>query len=241
MHRPLLPAHALLLLGVACDPKLTPDSEDYARGQATACLAGDGTVSRGDDETTIFDLTGTVVSDEAASGALTGDLHPCGAVSRVFTLAGSDGATYRLGYGVWDALDADITTAMDVEADASVYLRFSSVRSFGDASGFVLQDADSVIGAVEDGTWGPALGASDFPGLSVEIGEFAGFGHNDCGDTRGSTLRFVGDAERELTPVEDKLITVDEKAYSAFAISAWEFTEYDCTDTAGETIWAVFR
>ena len=233
----LIPLSALL---GACDPKLTPDSEDYARGTATACLAGDGTVSREGTETQVFDLTGKVVSDEAAS-ALTGDLHPCGPVSRVFTLLGSDGVSYKLGYGLWDAEETDITSPLDVEVDAAVYLRFSSVQSFGEASGFVLQDADSVVGAVEDGTWGPALGAADFPGLTVDIGEFAGFGHNDCGDTRGSTLRFTGDAERELTPVEDKLITVDEKAYTAFAISAWDFTEYDCTDTAGETIWAVFR
>lgn len=230
---------AICLISAGCDPKTTIPGADFARGSATACLDAGGAASRGADETATFDITGTVVSDEA--GAVSGDVHPCQAASRVLTLLGSDGVTWQVGYGLADAEGTDITPAMEVEADANVYLRFVSVQSFGEAAGFVVQDTDSVIGALEVGTWGTTLGASDFPGLTVEVGDFDGLGHDGCGDTEGYDLNFVGDAARTLTPVEDKLITVGSKAYTAYALSAWAYTEAECTDVAGETIWAVFR
>lgn len=229
----------LALALIACDPKTSTPAGDVPRGSAAACLDAGGAVARTGEETVPYDISGTIVSDEA--GELAGDIHPCYGSSRVLTISGGDGVTWQLGYGMADAEGVDITPALDVEAGATIYLHFVSVRSFGDASGFVLQDTTSVIGAMEVGTWGTTLTDTDFPGLSVEVGDIADFGANECGEIEGYALNFVGDATRALTPVEDKLITVGGNAFTAYALSAWEYSTVECTDTAGETEWAVFR
>ena len=229
----------LSLFVVACDPKGSSLSIDLEQGSAATCLGSGGAIAALGQETSAYDLSGTVVSDEA--GTMDGDLHPCGGTSRVLTFTTGEGATVQLGYGMADALGADLTPALDVEAGDTVYLHFVSVQSFGQAAGFVLQDTTSVIGAMEVGTWGTTLTATDFPGLTVSAGDVVDFGHNDCGDTEAYAINFEGDATRALTPVEDKLITVGGDAYTAYALSAWEFSEVECTDVAGDLVWAVVR
>ncbi len=228
-----------LLLMVACSDKDGgPIYADYDVGTATACLElGDAATAGA--ETESIDLTGQVYDDDA--GTLTGNLHPCGAVSRVLTILGDDGGIYELGYGVTDADGKDITRKLDVVSGDDVYLHFVSVESFGSASGFVLQDNDSVIAALEVGTWGPALEPGAVPGLTVSAGEVVGGGNTECGATAATEILFAGDAERSARPVEDLLITVSGEALNAYAVAAWEYTEADCTDVAGAFIWGVFR
>jgi hypothetical protein len=128
-----------------------------------------------------------------------------------------------------------------VRSGDDVYLHFVSVQSFGEAEGFVLQDNDSVIGALEVGTWGPALEEGSFPGLTVVAGDPVGGGSEDCGDVVANELVFQGDAERRITPVEDELITAGATAYHAYALASWDYETTTCTDVAGEQIWAAIR
>ncbi len=240
MSRVCPPCVLLFLpLLVACDGKGGATLPDYDAGHATACLeVGDGSIA--ESETQVVDITGTFYDDD--DEGLTGDVHPCNdGASRVMTMIGDDGGVYKLGYGVWDADGKDITPELDLLSGDSLYLHFVSVQSFGDASGFVIQDSESVVAALEDGTWGPALEEGSVPGLSVSAGEIVGSGDIDCGHVEATEISFSGDAERSAEPVSDVLITVGGKALTAYAVASWEYTEATCTDVAGELIWAAFR
>lgn len=228
----------LLPLLAACSNKGGPTYTDYEVGRATACLDKmDAAISA--QETEVYDITGTVYADEPDD--LAGNLHPCGEHSRVLTILGDDGGIYGVGYGLWDEDGIDITPSLDLMAGDDVYLHFVSIESFGEAAGFVVQDTDSVAFAIEVGTWGPALERGVFPGLEVGTGELVGSGRTDCGDTEAREILFAGDAERAITPMDDALITVGGEAYRAWALSAWDYTLAECTDVAGELVWAVFR
>jgi len=225
----------------ACSGKGGPTySGPYKVGSASACLYDGGTAPTDRAETETYDITGSVYEEKAGSDVV-GDLHPCGQISRVLTIIADDGLIYDMGYGFYDEHGKDITRALDVRSGDDVYLHFVSIESFGEAEGFVLQDNDSVIGALEVGTWGPALEEGSFPGLAVTAGDPVGGGSEDCGDVIANELVFQGDAERRITPVEDELITAGATAYHAYALASWEYETTTCTDVAGEQIWAAIR
>lgn len=230
---------ATLMLAACADKDGGSDYAEYEVGSAAACLTIDDESAIQEGESVTYDVVGTVVSD--GEGTTSGNAHPCGEVARVLSLTDSEGRSVELGYGIRSPEGADLTPPLEVEAGDTVYLEFASVRSFGEASGFVLQDTAGVLGAIEVGTWGPALQEGAFPGLSVRVGETVGSGLNACGTTAAYEIVFEGDAARALTPVEDKLITVAARSYTAYALAAWEYTEATCTDVAGATVWSVFR
>ena len=234
---PLIP----LFLLAACTGKDGPSyTGPYKVGSASACLYDGGEAPTERDETEVYDITGSVYEEKAGADVV-GDLHPCDQISRILTIIADDGLIYDLGYGYYDEHGKDLTQALDVRSGDSVYLHFVSVESFGQAEGFVLQDNDSVIGALEVGTWGPALEDGAFPGLTVSAGDPVGGGSEDCGDVVATEMVFTGDAERRITPVEDELITAGATAYRAYALASWDYETTTCTDVGGAQIWAAMR
>ena len=226
---------AALVFAAGCagnGPKTPGSSEPLVVGSAAACLYGEGMAT----EAGLWDITGAVVSDEA--GALTQGACD-GSVSRVLTIAGNDGVTWSLGYGLQDASGADLTPALDVEPGGSIYLRFRAASSFATATGFALQDTESLIAALESRA--PVLEAADAGGLAVVQGDVADYGADDCGDQTGYTLIFEGDADLEMTPVEDRLITLNAHALHAYALSSWAYSAQTCEDAGGVSAWAAFR
>lgn len=233
---------ALLVLS-ACDGGAGKGAfGTLVRGDAWTCLQTDDVDAVLGEETASYDVSGTVVSEEAAAGP-EGNLLACGgATSRVLTIAATDFSTWTMGYGILDEVGADQTPALDVSVGAQVYLHFNAVNSFGTAGGFVLQDTTSVIAAMDVGSWGSALEIDDVPGLVVADGEKIAAEETDCGLLTGRSLLFQGDADTELSPMGSRLITFSGKAFTAFAVANTSYEdEVDCTDVAGERTWAVFR
>jgi hypothetical protein len=229
----LLPFLAL----VACD---TPVIE---RGHATACLAGDVADNLYElyETSLLFEVEGTVISDEA--GAMPETPMECyWTIDRVLTIEDAEGTTWTLGYGVADPDGEPVTFSLDLEPGQSVSLLFRSVQQFGAANGFVLQDDDGLVAALESGTWGPALEASDVPGLRVKSGSMIGTIDSDCGTEGHFAWAFEADETIEVEPFSHDAITIDGAVYSALAVANLQWQgDVQCTDLAGDGIWAVYR
>jgi hypothetical protein len=226
-----------LLATVACD---TPVLE---LGHATACLAGElpENLYEYDGDNLLFEIEGTVVSDEA--GAMPETTMECyWTVERVLTIEAGDGVTWSVGYGVEDPEGALVTPALDVAPGDAVSLTYRSVQSFGSANGFVLEDEAGLVAALESGTWGPALEPGDVPGLNVSSGEMIGTQDSECGTEGHFAWAFEGDEPVEVDPFGEDTVTIGGQAYTAMAVANLQWQgDVQCTDLAGDEIWAVFR
>jgi hypothetical protein len=214
-------------------------------GSVHACVGGDAPDPYQDvqDSWWTADVSGTVVSDGAMSGALDTAFYCEGTADRVLIVEDADGAQWHFTYGVRDADGADTTPPLDVAAGDAVTVRYRAVLDFGQANGWVATDADgAVVAAFEAGTWGSALQDGDVPGLSVDGSEPIAEVPTDCGPRIHHWLTFTGDDEVQIKPFGMQTVTVGGQALTAYGAIATGFDErVQCTDLAGVTSWAVAR
>jgi hypothetical protein len=232
-----LPLLLPLLAAVACDPSM------LEVGHATACLAGDlpENLFEYDGDNLLFEIEGSVISDEA--GAMPETAMECyWTIDRVLTIEDTEGVLWSVGYGVEDPDGNADTPALDVEEGEAVSLVYRSVQSFGAANGFVLEDDDGLVAALESGTWGPALEDGDVPGLAVTSGDMIGTQDSECGTEGHFAWSFAGDDTVEVDPYGQDTVTIAGAPYTAMAVANLQWQgDVQCTDLAGDEVWAVFR
>ena len=246
----------LLLLAAltACDEESDDTGGEAfvpSTGSVYACAGGAAMPDpyAAEDYSSLWDegISGTVVSDEALSGAFDSPLECYGVGQRVLTIEDGDGGEWAFAYGVTDPDDADVTPAMAVSAGEAVSVRYRAVLDFGSANGFVVTSAadDRVIAAVEAGTWGGALQDGDVPGLMVSRGEVFGEEPTDCGPVVHERLEFFAPTDGdviELEPYAVSTVTLGGAPISVYAaVSATFDDRVQCTDLAGTVSWALFR
>ena len=232
-----LPLLLPLLATVACELPV------LELGHATACLAGElpENLHEYDGDNLLFEVEGTVVSDEA--GAMPETAMECyWTVDRVLTIEDTEGVQWSVGYGVETPEGVSDTPALDVEVGEAVSLTYRTVQSFGAANGFVLEDDDGLVAALESGTWGPALEAGDLPGLTVTSGAMIGTQDSECGTEGHFAWSFAGDDTVEVDPYNQDTVTIGGAAYNAMAVANLQWQgDVQCTDLAGDEVWALFR
>ncbi len=80
------------------------------------------------------------------------------------------------------------------------------------------------------------------PGLSVGSGEMIGTIESECGTEGHFSWAFEGDSAVEVAPYSSDTVTIDGSDYTAMAIANLQWQgDVQCTDLAGDEIWAVFR
>lgn len=233
---------ALYLL-IATSPLAACDTPVLERGRATACLAGDlpENLYDYDGDNLLFELEGTVISDAAEAMPET-NMECYFTISRVLTIEDAEGTQWSLGYGVENPEGGDDTPALDVDVGQSLSLTYRTVQAFGSANGFVLEDDEGLVAALESGTWGPALEDGDVPGLEVTSGAMIGTIDSECGTEGHFTWSFEGDSAVDVDPYTQDTVTIGGAGYTAMAVANLQWQgDVQCTDLAGDEIWAVFR
>ncbi len=234
---PLLPTLVLLLPLAACE-EIEP-----TRGITSACLAGDlpENLYEYDGENMLFEVEGTVLSDEA--GAMPESNAECyWTQHRVLQIEDAEGVVWSVGYGIEEPNEADVTPALDLTAGDSVSLTYRMVQSFGSAHGFVIEDDEGLVAALESGTWGPALEDGDVPGLTVQDGDLLNTLEAECGTEGHFQWVFEGDNDTTVAPYGLGDLSIGGVDYTAMAVANMQWQgDVLCTDLAGDQMWAVFR
>ncbi len=215
----------------------------FERGHAAVCVADSLSFQDPEDpENILIDRSGTVVSDEENPEGPDPSTFECDALaSRFLTLEDANGEQLRLGYGWRDDDDTDITEPLPVSVGDSVELRYRELQSFGTASGFVLQDDDGLVAAVEVGTWGNALQDGDVPGLTVSSGAVYASAYTQCGTQEAHLTELQGDETIGLQALEKGDLQIGGASYTALPLANYGYSSTNCTDLAGASIWAVWR
>lgn len=191
-------------------------------------------------DTRTFEIDGVVTDLGPSASPIDDALHPVwGELEAGVELETEDGARYRVSWRFGDADGESWTQDPDLNLGDAVHLHFDSVQSWGTASGFVLTDAEGLVVALEDGSWGPALDPSAYP-VTVESGAVAGSDNDGCG--RREQYELVFDDTLALVPGESEVLWVDDEV----AVTAWALSNYDwltirCTDTSDVDRWALTR
>ena len=234
-----MPRAALLLfLGLpACD--LFGDGP--FKGFASACLGGALPEDLYEQGGAVFEIDGTVVSDVEGEPPPS-DVECYGERSRVLSIQDAEGAVWTLSYGIADPEGGLEALALDVSAGQAVHLLYRLVAEFGSAQGFVLTDEDGLVAALESGTWGPALQDGDVPGLSVDDGIMFATTDEECGTAGHFQWIFSGDEDVEIEPYSLGSVPIDGVTYQAWSVANLQWQgQIQCTDTADDQMWAVFR
>jgi len=232
-----------LCLLIALSPLVACDTPILEKGSGTSCLAGDlpENLYELDGDNWLFEVEGTVVSDAAEAMPETA-MECYFTIDRVLTIEDAEGTLWSVGYGVEDPEGISDTPALDVEVGETVSLTYRTVQSFGAANGFVLEDDDGLVAALESGTWGPALEAGDLPGFTVDSGEMIGTTDSECGTEGHFPWTFAGGTTVTVAPYSEDTVTIGGADYTAMAIANLQWQgDVLCTDLAGDEIWALFR
>lgn len=158
-------------------------------------------------------------------------------------IEGDDGERQVLGWEVQNADAIDVTPAFDVDVGQRVHLRWVSHVTWGWSGGFVLQDEQGLVAALEIDTFGPALGGEAVPGLRVRRGPITQRAETPCGLELQRAIVFEADEELVLEPFDRRPLRLDGQEYAALAIawSAFDPAEVHCADAGHSVVWAVHR
>jgi hypothetical protein len=210
-------------------------------GFASACLSGPRPEDLYEQGGALFEIEGTVLSDEAGTPPAS-DMECYGERDRLLSIEEADGTVRVLSYGIADPDGGLETPALDVTVGQQVSLLYRVVAEFGSAQGFVLSDADGLVAALESGTWGPALQDGDVPGLSVRDGNLMYTLEEECGTAGHFEWVFAGDEEVVVEPYGPGSVSIGGALFEAWAIANMQWQgDVQCTDLANDQMWAVFR
>lgn len=209
-------------------------------GHTVVCLSSTGADLSDGTEHFTFDVTGTL--EELDSGPYTDAPLECYWEPRNgFVVRDGDGVPWTVGWGLLDQDGLDLDLVLDYTEGSEVSLRYRHVRSFGAANGFVLSDDQGPVLAVESGTWGPALEDGDVAGLSVTSGQALYQSYEECGTLEHSAITFTGEDALTLEPLSMDEVTVGGRAMGVVAVANSTWTDAECTDMAGDWMWAAYR
>jgi len=235
---------------IGCDPTTkttdevtTEDGVAVSSGYVDACLGND-TIDEDYYGYNTFEISGAVVADGLFEKP-DYHTHRCYAPARAVTICDADGVIWTVGYDVLNEDGDSIALPLDVSPGDAVNLHFASLQDHGVIAGFVLRDDEGIIAALEQGSWGPALGAEGgYPidEFVVTTGESAALEDTNCGEIEHTMLDFAGDTDISLAPGQSAPFTAGGVSLTASAIRSFDYTgEPTCTDVAGASIWTVWR
>ena len=152
-----------------------------------------------------------------------------------------EGVEYVVGYSIVDADNNDATEIPSWENLSDVRLSLYTHMSFGYSSGVVLEDAEGIMMALEEGYWSGGLSGADLP-FSVEWSE-NGIGSIDkeCSVETGY-LQKVG--ETYMSPFGTYDIEIGGQSYSFVSIAAMQYGPGEScavSDMSDHFSWALFR
>jgi len=205
-------------------------------GTSVVCLGTDAVID-GDQDS--YTLRGRVVSDDYASGDV-GNVFSCNEEpARVLTIEDADGATWQIGYA-WYASDGwDSTPAINVWERDQVIVTVKRGEIDGSA-GFIVEDDQRMVYAMEAGHGGTALGQDELPELTVSADRSAGTIAQDCGDTESLVIDFESDEDSlSLYAGEDAGMEIGDTYYVTCNINSYRPSD-DC-DEVGEVSWVLFQ
>lgn len=212
-------------------------------GYTTACLSAPaGVVLASDSDETTFDVDGTLTAVDIDGGAFE-DSFGCWETPELgFTVEDADGCQWTVGYGVTDGNGDLVAPMIQAVPGDEVHLTYRHIESWGRASGFVLEDEEGLVAAVEQGTWGPALRNEDLPGLTVSVGDEVYRTREECGTFAHHEIVFDG-IEEEAVPLVPfaHADVADTHPYGLYAASSTDLVDAQCTDVGGVWMWAAFR
>jgi len=204
-----------LLPLVACDQN--GDLSELEFGDVNICLGGPEVV-RGADDSFDIDVEGVVVSTSARDFDLTGcDEDGLPGLS----IIDAQGDSWRLGFSVDDEDGSRIDLGRLSWIGREIHFTYRYRKPLGDVSGVVITDADGMVAAGEEGSWGGALRPEDKVGFSVTHGkEVIAELETHCGTLHGYTLEFSADTQATLSPVDSATLTIEGRDYRAHAVVA---------------------
>lgn len=207
-----------------------------------ACVT-EGVVERGEVEICLGGPDGQA-TDVALDFQVTvgGEGEVAGCEGRLMTDA--EGAEWALGLRVTGAEGEDLGPA--IEWGEVGALSFRDRMVWGDVAGVQLLDWEgALLLAADEGWWGGAFEAGELEGFSARRGdELVATEPTECEPIEGYTLEFSADEQLSLTPVEEGLLHVGGRAFTAMAVAAWDYGEgagCSVSDNSGATAWVMVR
>jgi hypothetical protein len=161
------------------------------------------------------------------------------------TLESDTNEAWTFGITVTSENDEDITPELDLEIGDAVDLSYRYRMVWGSVAGMVISDADGLVLAADQGSWGEALSDEDTPGFTVSrSADPVAVEQTACEPMEGYAIIFEGDDTQTITPVDSAALMVDGTALTAMAIRATEYGESaTCatSDTTGFLSWVLVR
>ena len=162
---------------------------------------------------------------------------------RSLTITNEAGESETVGYSMLDSVQVAMSPEWDLEVGDEVDLTFHRKWGFGYADGFIVEDADGLVTAVEQGGWGGALSNAEL-GFSVSLSSELGVEASECQTVTSYAIAFEGDNTIEVLPLEQASFEVGGQSLKAINVRAVEFgAGKRCTmsDQTNQTAWVVFR
>lgn len=211
----------------ACSKGFPSEDEPLVVGTVTVCT------DVAPDDGQAHDVSGTVVAIDAAASDCT----------HTITIEDADGVQHVVGWTVERDDGMTLTYELDLAEGDAVDLRVRSVLVWGDVQGFVLHDADGLVVAVDEGTWGGALEPDD-TGVGVAHGTLLQTEAGDCETLEYARILFDADVEMETDPVETRLLPLDGVEYMAMGVASitrGPGESCEITDQTDELSWIIWR
>jgi hypothetical protein len=224
------PRHLLLIpaiVGVACS------KEDPAKGLSPVMGVVEVCTELEANDDTLFEHSGVVVAvDDGASDC-----------ARSVTIEASDGTRHTVGWTVTDDTGGDQSPAVAVEVGMDLTLGVRSTMVFGVVRGLILTDADGLVFAADEGTWGGGLRPEE-TGVVVEHGPIVAVSESDCVTTEYSKAWLEGDATYGLDALVPIEVEVDGQPITAMLVASIEYgpgTSCSVSDKTDELAWVAWR
>ena len=164
--------------------------------------------------------------------------------TRSVTIVDELGISQTIGLTVTDSLGQDITPMMDVNPGDAITLDFHLLRVWGWTMGFVLTDADGIVLAADEGTWGGALTDVDL-GFRVDYStEPIATATSECLTSDYFDITFAADTATSVAAGSSDALIIDGTTYMATAINATKFgpgRRCEVSDKSNYLTWIVAR
>jgi len=217
-------------------------------GAADACASAPEALLEDEEDDVVLDVSGTVTEVLAAVPNSEFGTGGCAAevLDRGFRLD-VDGQEVLIGFNVRDGAGNDLLPADPVAVGDEVDVLFRSRMVWGSVEGLAVRDADGVVLAVEQGTWGGALEPGDVDGLEATFGEVvAKKDEPSCGHWNGHEVVLTAPDQPAvaLEPVSTGPISLDGQQLTAVAAAALTYHEGSgcmISDTTDRLSWALYR
>ena len=164
--------------------------------------------------------------------------------SESVTLVGEDDAVLTVGFTVLDENGDDVTPALDLAVDDTVEGIYRYKMVWGTVEGLVLSDADGLVLAADQGTWGGSLEEGDIDFAVSRGAEVLDTEVTECVTTERHGVVFEADETVEVAPFGQGEIAVGGQSLAAWAVSSTVLgpgRNCEISDQTDSLAWAVVR